>query len=469
MTMTILKNASAAASCFASALAERLYSHPLFALTAIGVVSLAIFLAAIPLPRIDGQLVGSDGIYYYMYVRSFWIDGDLDFENEYTHFYDRPGPIVPETGMRHNQYGIGCALLWSPFFLIAHTIAHVLNWLGIAAPLDGYSYLYQAMSLIGSIVYGYAGLLLSYKTATRIFSQKTALVATTGFCLASSFVYYVIVEPSMSHANASFVISLFIYTWYRTIRNRKAVEWGILGLIGALIITVRLPDGPYLIIPATESLFLFRSVLAHRDIRGMAKLLFYNTIFLLGLLVGLIPQILAWYAVYGSFVAIGYHQSIESGGFNWLAPKFFKVLFSSWHGLISWHPVYLFAIIGLIFLLRAKDRRLSMPLGAAFLANLYVLSSWNIWWQAAAFGSRKFIDGSIVFVIGLAAFLDRMEGRTHRYLPELAILALIVWNGLSMIQYRFGYVSLEEQLTFSEMVWDKLILPFRLAEQLLSR
>jgi hypothetical protein len=140
--------------------------------------SLLFFLALLRVPRVDGQLIGSDGAYYYVYVRSLVIDHDLNFANEYAYYRlsaitNGPTP----TGLAPNKYAIGPALLWMPFFLAAHLIALVGRALGFGIVADGYGYLYQAAISIGSIVYGTLGFWLAYLCARRLSSQVATLTA----------------------------------------------------------------------------------------------------------------------------------------------------------------------------------------------------------------------------------------------------------------------------------------------------
>ena len=118
------------------------------------------------LPRADNQLVGSDGVNYYAYLPSLVLDGDLDFRDEFraarlfargrrTAAYGDAEPVA-------NPHGIGPALFWMPFFLLAHGSALLLNWAGLAVNLDGYSYFHQAIVLSGSILYGGLGLWFTY-------------------------------------------------------------------------------------------------------------------------------------------------------------------------------------------------------------------------------------------------------------------------------------------------------------------
>lgn len=450
------------------ALRDAVYARPGLVLALLGVASVLVYLAAIPLPRVDGQLVGSDGVRYYMYVRSFWIDGDLDFHNEYQVFYGKTGPLIERTGLVHNQYSIGCGLLWTPFFLLAHLIAAALNAVGVAVPMDGYSYLYQGLTLLGSVVYGFLGMVLGYRTARRLYESRSALLGTVSVWLASNVLYYMIAEPSMAHANAMFVVAAFVALWQRTLPDRTLLQWVALGLIGALMLMVRLVDGAYLLIPALEALVTLIRHVAARDFRSAGRQLGRNVAFLAALLVGYVPQFVTWRVMYGTFT-IGrfYGKGERIGESHWLAPRIPQVLFSSWHGLFTWHPVLLLAVIGLVVFLSRKHKLVALCLTATFAFNTYLISAWALWWQAAAFGGRKFMDGAVLFVVGLTALIAELKARRDTLWIEAVALALIAWNALFMIQYRFGFIPMEEPLTFRELVWDKFLLPWRLVQWLL--
>src|SRR5215216_1367299 len=141
-------------------------------------LSLLFFLALLRVPRVDGQLVGSDGVFYYIYARSLVIDHDLDFANEFAYFQVPPAKYsLTPIGRVPNKYAIGPALLWMPFFLAAHLIALLGGALGLRILADGYGYFYQAAISIGSIVYGTLGFWLAFVCARRMFSQVASIAA----------------------------------------------------------------------------------------------------------------------------------------------------------------------------------------------------------------------------------------------------------------------------------------------------
>lgn len=115
--------------------------RPEMVLVTLYVLCVLAFLATIPLPRIDNQLVGSDGTFYYAYLPTIWLDGDLDFTNQYRYLIG-PGReaiagFTPR-GLPVNAYPVGPALLWSPFFLAAHLAVLASRALARPSPPTGW-------------------------------------------------------------------------------------------------------------------------------------------------------------------------------------------------------------------------------------------------------------------------------------------------------------------------------------------
>jgi len=94
--------------------------------------------------------VRGDGNGYYAWLASPIVDRDLDFRNQYRHadplFRDyvidadgqtQPGQATP-TGHVINQWSIGPAVLWAPWFLAAHAVVSLTG----ADPQDGYAPIY---------------------------------------------------------------------------------------------------------------------------------------------------------------------------------------------------------------------------------------------------------------------------------------------------------------------------------------
>jgi len=229
------------------------YFQPRWVFVGLLLFSLLFFLALLRVPRVDGQLIGSDGAYYYVYVRSLAIDHDLSFANEYA-YYQLPAITygVTPTGLAPNKYAIGPALLWMPFFLVAHGIALIGHTLGLGVAPDGYGYLYQGAIAIGSIIYGTLGFWLAYRCTRRRFSHVAALLAVGLLWLASNSFYYMVFEPSMSHMVSLFSVALLLTIWFLRLRDVAALSLAtaaMLGAAGGLVLLVRLQDAPFLLLP----------------------------------------------------------------------------------------------------------------------------------------------------------------------------------------------------------------------------
>jgi hypothetical protein len=432
--------------------------------------SLLLFFLLLPVPRADGHLIGSDGVYYYIYLRSLAIDGDLDFANEYAAF-DLPVPPRDDlpAGRVPNKYAVGPAILWAPFFLAAHGLALAGSSLGLPVAPDGYGALYQAAISIGSIVYGALGFWLACACARRCFSGHAVLLALLLLWLASNAIYYMVFEPSMAHMVALFSVSALLTLWFTRLRGPATPSfWDTLALGAAagLVPLVRLQDAIFVAIPALwVAARIAGAALAGRRgeaagwlgralLAGCAGLLVFS------------PQLAVWRELYGTWNASPY-MAERTPAFFWLAPRIGPVLFSSFHGLFAWHPIYLAALVGLLVVVR-RDRWAGAALLLALAANTYVVAAWWAWWQGDSFGGRMFISAMWIWLLGLAGCVEWLLARGRGRLAVVAGALLIVWNALSLAQYRLGFVPMSAPLTWEQMTIERLALPWRIVERLVS-
>ncbi|MBC7316330.1 MAG: hypothetical protein H5T70_07915, partial [Chloroflexi bacterium] len=212
----------------------------------------AIFLATIPLPRVDNHLVGSDGLRYYAITRSFLLDADLDFTNDYALL----GVPVKRTvtGLVANPFAVGTALLWAPFFGLAHILAAFLNSVGCKIPLDGANYVYEASVCLGTIFYASFGFILTYRVLRKTLIGDTTwgFWAVIGMWWATPAIYYMIAEPSMSHGPTIFSMALFLSAWRAPSPDRSIKDWVKMGLSAGWVALTRWQDGIILLIPIIE-------------------------------------------------------------------------------------------------------------------------------------------------------------------------------------------------------------------------
>jgi len=300
----------------------RFEQHPLRFLVSMYVLCLAIFAATIPLPRQDNQLVGSDGAYYYAYLPSLIIDGDLDFTNQYARLLPSQAQAnsspIP-SGLPPNQFAVGSAILWLPFFLLAHMLVLSLHAIGMPLMPDGMNYLYQALTLMGSISYGFAGLLLIYRSCCRFFGHAVSVLTTLLIWTATNAIYYMVAEPSMSHMCSLFAVSLFTALWLAARPRPTLRQWAVLGLAGGLVTLVRQPDATFLTLPLLDTLWEARASKITVWHAGPGIALFGTCVVAV-----FAPQMAVWYVLNGSPFLSGYFVG-DRQAFFWLAHIGFKV------------------------------------------------------------------------------------------------------------------------------------------------
>lgn len=411
--------------------------------------------------KVSPSIVRSDGVGYYAYLRSFFFDHDLDFRNEYSYF----ASVLPQdsqslastfldmstkTGHAPNTWPIGPAILWTPFFLTGHTFAKSLSSLGQNVTLDGYSPPYQLAVALGSAIYAFAGLVLVYQICRQYCHEHSSLLAILLIWFGTSLTAYMYFIPSMSHACAFFSVSLFFYLWYRTRYARPLKAWLALGMAAGLMTLQRFQDGAFVIVIAIELLLLLMAWIRKREWKRILALGIPVLIFMAGAVLTFLPQMVVWRIIYGKSLPNVQKETLGYT-FDWAHPRTIQVLFSSHHGLITWTPIVAFGLVGLYFLSK-KDGMLITVLTGAFLLQLYVVSSWQIWFQGASFGGRMFISCTIVFVLGLAALLEWFSNRVSMRCLALVGSFFVIWNYLLLFQYGTGMIPREGDISWFQVM-----------------
>jgi hypothetical protein len=413
---------------------------------------LVLFLLSLTLitPYIRG-----DGNGYYAYVRSIWIDGDLDFRNEYA----RADPKFREaeqnwrktpTGLTVNPWAPGSAVLWTPFFLVGHGIAAAAKALGANVATDGFSPPYRWAVAIGSAWYGFLGLLLCYRLALTYVAPRIALASVLTLWVASSVPVYMYFLPMMAQVNAMFTVSLLVYFWHVTRSGRRPGHWVILGLLAGFSAAVKTETIVFMAVPA---LALMR-VRQQGDPAGRVGA---RTVILVaaGFVVGLVPHMVIKTLLYGRPWDTGYEYVLPA----FLHPRPFEMLFSSLHGMFSWTPVLLFATLG-FFLFARKDRELALVLGVPCVALYYLASGWqSLGVAASSFGNRPFVSATIFFTLGLAAFIEWLTAWGRFRWAAIALAGFGLWNVLFIVQFGLGLIPRGDYFPWSRMVTNQVRVP----------
>ncbi len=379
--------------------------------------------------RIDPEkriIQGVDGVGYTLWVRSLIGQGDLDFSDEIDRVHPGELPGADQrtaTGLRPDKYGVGVSILALPFYAVARVVDRAEGASGVLAE-EGWTPVDRAALALSSIVWGWLGLVLAHRLALGVASPAASAVAVSLLAVGSNVLYYFVREPFLSHLDSFFALSLAAYLIERAWRQRlDASAWLVAGLAAGLAATVRLTGLLFVAVPA--ALFVND---ARRGERWPGPRL---AALAAGWLAGLLPQLVAWRVVYGSW----WPDTYQGEGFtHLLAPRIPQVLFSSRHGLLSWSPLLVVALAGVPELLR-RAPAFGRGLVAWALLLLWANASWEQWWLGHSFGHRGFICLLPFFAVALASFLDGPARRAPRGWLAAAIGAAVAWNGLLMLAY----------------------------------
>src|SRR5262249_21757629 len=177
------------------------------------------------------------------------------------------------------------------------------------------------------------------------------------------------------------------------------------------------------------------------------------------------PQMLTWKQLYGQWLTI----PMGTDSMGWFAPALFDVLFSARNGLIAWTPLVGLSVVGLVIVYR-QEQQLALGLIIALLAQWWVNASVADWWGGSAFGSRRFIDSSVIFVLGLAGVLQRIEQRRHGQTIGLLLLSMAIgWNVALWAQYAIGSPPVQSMHDLGQIYWGQFSDGFPQVYRLLGR
>ena len=442
-----------------------------------------IVLFVLSLPFINPWVRG-DGIGYYAYARALALDQNLQFEKDWRHANPsfRSGRVDPDGRIRADQYTVtghldnhftmGPALIWIPFLVPVHMAVLTADHFGSHIVADGYSWPYLDTMAFVTAFCGFASLFISFKFARKYFPARWAFLAVLGIWLASSLPVYMYFNPSWSHAQSAFIVALFIWYWDHTRFERGWRQWGILGLIGGLMIDMYYPNAIFLLILLVEvAIELARAIRSRQAsqsafVDGILKF----ALFLIALIIAFLPTLITRWIVFGSPFTLGYSEtSVWTLRSSFLA----AVLFSADHGLFSWTPILLLASAGL-FLLWRKDKVICVALGISAVAFYFLIATYPVWDGISSYGNRFFVSLTPIFIIGLAALLAEYEIvcrglKVARWSASAVLCMLALWNFGLMFQWGMKLIPARGPISWSEAVHNQFhAVPVELADSVMQ-
>jgi hypothetical protein len=392
----------------------------------------------------------SDAFYYFAYLRSIAFDRDVDFTNDYQVLgmgdkaYLWQPPTV--TGYAHSAWTVGPAIIWAPFFGAGHLAAVRQASLGMPVATDGTSYPYRQAVCIAGLVYALLGVWLSIRAARQFFSGAIAATSAVLVAGGSFILWYALAEPSLAHTPTMAVVAAFVWYWTATLGRRSLVHWIGLGALAGFAGLIRWQSVLFALLPAIEALAALWRAGRARDAVALRSTLVGGVAFMLAATVAFTPQMLAWKAIYGHYLAV----SPLGPQIRWFDPHLMDVLFASQNGLFATSPILYVAAIGLVWFAWRRPA-VGGPAVVAVAAMVYFNASIQDWWGSAAYGGRRF-DGTLpLFVLGLAAAVEATSAavvRRPRMVAAGVLAGMAIWNVTFAYAGRYGQVPIGRSVDF---------------------
>jgi hypothetical protein len=398
----------------------------------------------------EGLVIRSDGHGYYAWLRSLLFDGDWSFDNEFDE-HNPLGDWVPaatprtERGLRANPWSVGPACVWGLTVVPAHFTWRALEGAHLAPLSTGYELPYQLLVGSTTLAASLLTLLFLYGICRHYARPRGAALAAAMVFLGTTIVYYSAVEVSMAHGLGTAAVAGLIWYWLKTYGSVWPRRWLLVGVLIGFAGLMRWQLVTFAVLPAGECLLMVHRGRLGGDGRSLGKAGGRLGLAALGAFLGLLPQFIAWHAVYGSWVA-----SPMATAQNWLHPSLGAVLLSPDRGLFTWTPLTLAGFAGLAFggaksaqpsgaTAPGKIRETAALLLVAFVLQVYLVASLlgEEVRLGVAYGFRFLTESVVTLGPGVALLLERSSRRRFRLLAALGC-ALVLWNLLLIAQYRYG-------------------------------
>ncbi len=406
------------------------------------------------------QIDGGDDSGYYAYLRSAFFDGDLDFINEIP--YVHAERLTP-TGYTFNNWQIGQALLFLPFFLIGHALALLYGALGYPVAADGYSAPYYLSTAIASATWGFAGLLLVQRMLRTWAGPRAADIATLALWIGSPLLYFTFIRQRMAHTVEFFAAAAFLFAWLQLRKSENRWHPVMLGGLLGFLCSVRILNVVFFALVAAD--LFFNVVKDEREFLSerLRKAATHFALFSGGFLLLLLPQLVCWYQLNGMPLPPRHLHFAGEGlaGFSFAAffANFAALFWGARWGLLFSMPLALIGLLGLF--LGKKDLDGARPALLVYLGSLITVILLYPE-DSASYGQRHLISALPVFALGLALFIERFSAPQVVWRSVLAGVVLLAGLQYFMIaQYKvtLPYNHPEFSLTalgnIPQLLWER--------------
>ncbi len=390
-------------------------------------VLLALLIAFVVLFFRCGNLGGWDDSFYWAQLTSTFYDGDLALHDDLlangnTLEWQHLGIAwLDDAHGLHNSFSIGTTVLDGMY---AGPALALRRFLGLArcGPV------LWAVAAMGAI-FKFWLILLALRVLLNRYCEGHHMrdLAVLATVFGTPLLLYALEFYAMSHLNSALLATLFVLgavSWIGEPRWKTALA---MGLCAGVMVVVRWQS-------ALLVLFVIPPIAAKMvHVKNRVRVRYAAQAACIAVLVGLIftIQMAAWHQQFGTWL----RMPQGDGYMLWGDPHIKELLFSGYHGLLTWSPVVAVCFIGIILGIvrdRGKWRWLMVGALLTVVATTYVNACPADWWGGSSYGARRFCLLVPFFALGLFRLLRPMG----RGMAACFLVAILVWAQFTTTCYR---------------------------------
>ncbi len=391
------------------------------------------------------QVLTWDVFGYYLYLPATFIHDDIGLKDDT--WLDEVMTTHPPSatlyqvvdgadGNRVIKYSSGMALLYAPFFFVAHVLAAPLGY-----PADGFSAPYQLAITFGCLAFALFGLVLLRMVLLHFFDDRWSAALLVLIALGTNWFQLAAWDGTLLTHPALF--TLYAFLLLATIRWHLTPSWSwalVMGVSLGLITTIRPSELVVFLVPLFWGLHDAAARRAKwRAITGnLAQLLVAALI----LLVVVSPQLFYWHATTGQWIFYSYVNPGE--GFDLDSPHLRPFLVSFRKGWFIYTPLMVLAVAGIPWLWKRVPQAFWAVL-IFLIVDVWIVSSWSCWWYAGgSFSSRSMVPTYVLLALPVGAVLQWAWERRYTRIVSIAFcLGCVILSLFQTWQWANGIISKE--------------------------
>lgn len=391
-------------------------------------VAAVLFVSVIYLPKWKNKgtesSLGWDAATYYWYLPATFIYHDLKEQKFGDSIIQKYGftpsfseSFVHSSGNRVIVYSSGVALLSMPAFFVAHALAAPLGY-----EADGFSLPYQVAMQLWAVFGALFGLWYFRKLLLLYFSDKVTAILLLMLVFGTNYFNYAAYDVTITHSWLFTIYTLLLFHthhFYIHPGRRRALA---IGCLTGLAILVRPSEMIAVLLPLLWGMESLSPASFSRQVNFLKKNVIHIGWSVLAALAICSVQVAYWLYTTGSPFVYSYDDKT----FSWLSPHIQEYLTSYNNGWLMYNPMVLFIFIGIIPFVKYGRNKIAIL--AFFILNLYIVSSWDIWWYSGIGGRAMIQSYAVIFFIAGYCFDFILKKKWLLYVATPVFLFFIYIN-----------------------------------------